>query len=110
MTEQLHSTLARLNARKQVKANKEVIVCGGAIGSPNILMHSGVGPRDVLAKAGVPVRYHLPGVGQHLQDHISTQVVFNPTPETRATLHNGQSGNQVRSLLLPLAFILPYDI
>lgn len=43
-------------ARKQVKVNKEVIIAGGAIGSPAILMHSGVGPADVLQKAGVNLR------------------------------------------------------
>ena len=94
--------------RKQVKVNKEVIVCGGAIGSPSLLMHSGIGPKDVLIKAGVAVQYHLPGVGQHLQDHISTQVVFKPTPETAATLHSGQSGDQVRSFL-PISF-LPFAL
>ena len=40
--------------RKQVKVNKEVIVCGGAIGSPSNLMHSGVGPKDVLGASSVP--------------------------------------------------------
>ena len=42
----------------------------GAVGSPHVLMHSGVGPADVLANAGVPLVLALPGVGQHLQDHI----------------------------------------
>lgn len=49
---------------------KEVILAGGAIGSPHVLLASGVGPRDVLEAAGVQVNVELPGVGQHLQDHI----------------------------------------
>lgn len=57
-------------ARNTVNVTKEVIIAGGAIGSPTILMHSGVGPSDVLGAAGVDVVYDLPGVGQHLQDHI----------------------------------------
>lgn len=56
--------------KKTVNVRKEVILAGGAIGSPHILMHSGVGPKDVLDAAGVSVNVELPGVGQHLQDHI----------------------------------------
>lgn len=58
------------SARTQIKVNREVLLAGGAIGSPQILMVSGVGPRDVLQAAGVDVLLELPGVGQHLQDHI----------------------------------------
>ena len=53
-----------------INVRKEVILSSGSIGSPNILMHSGVGPKDVLTAAGVPVKLDLQGVGQHLQDHI----------------------------------------
>jgi choline dehydrogenase len=61
---------SRADQRKTVRINKEVILAGGAIGSPNVLLHSGIGPSDVLQSAGVPVIMALPGVGQHLQDHI----------------------------------------
>jgi choline dehydrogenase-like flavoprotein len=53
-----------------VKVNKEVIIAGGSIGSPAVLLHSGVGPKDVLSSAGVDLVSELPGVGQHLQDHF----------------------------------------
>ena len=53
-----------------VGVNKEVILAGGSVGSPAVLLYSGVGPSDVLNAAGVPVISELPGVGQHLQDHI----------------------------------------
>ena len=57
-------------AKKTVNVGKEVILAGGAVGSPQILMLSGVGPQDVLNAANVPVNLVLPGVGQHLQDHL----------------------------------------
>ncbi|MGE0417107.1 MAG: GMC family oxidoreductase [Acetobacteraceae bacterium] len=57
-----------------VKARKEVILCGGAIGSPQMLMLSGVGPQEQLAAHGIPVVHHLPGVGQSLQDHYSAAI------------------------------------
>lgn len=56
--------------RRTIKVNKEVILSGGPLGSPKILMHSGVGPKDVLEAANVPLKLELPGVGQNLQDHL----------------------------------------
>ena len=53
-----------------VKVNKEVILASGSVGSPAVLLYSGVGPKDVLADAGVDLVSELPGVGQHLQDHL----------------------------------------
>jgi len=47
----------------------EVIVCAGSIGSPHLLLASGIGPARELAEAGVRVAHDLPGVGKHLQDH-----------------------------------------
>ena len=56
--------------RSSVQVRKEVILSGGAIGSPHVLMHSGVGPSDVLGSVGINVTLNLPSVGQHLQDHV----------------------------------------
>jgi len=58
---------------EEVSANHEVIVCGGAINSPHLLMLSGIGPADHLRSAGIPVLEDLPGVGQNLQDHPMTR-------------------------------------
>jgi len=58
---------------KTVKATKEVILSAGAIGSPAILLRSGIGPKDILDAAGVKTTMTLPGVGQHLQDHVVRQ-------------------------------------
>jgi len=57
-----------------VHARREIILCGGAIGSPQLLMLSGIGPRAHLAELGIPVLHDLPGVGQSLQDHYSAPI------------------------------------
>src|SRR6516225_3579378 len=56
------------------RARREVVLCGGAVNSPQLLMLSGVGPQPHLAEFGIPVVQHLPGVGQSLQDHYSAPV------------------------------------
>jgi choline dehydrogenase len=58
------------------RATREVIISGGAINSPQILMLSGIGNADDLKRLGIPVVQHLPGVGQNLQDHIETYVQY----------------------------------
>ncbi|KAH8091702.1 alcohol oxidase [Cristinia sonorae] len=75
--------------KRTVNVRKEVIITGGAVGSPHMLLASGVGPRDVLEAAGVQVNVELPGVGQHLQDHISTEVVWKASTDTAASLRGG---------------------
>jgi choline dehydrogenase len=55
-------------------AAREVILCGGAVNSPQLLMLSGIGPQEHLAGFGIPVVHHLPGVGQSLQDHYSAAI------------------------------------
>jgi choline dehydrogenase-like flavoprotein len=63
--------------------NKEVILAGGSIGSPAVLLYSGIGPKDVLSDAGVDLVSELPGVGQHLQDHfVSEPCSLTPEPAT----------------------------
>ena len=52
------------------KANKETIISAGSIGSPQLLQVSGIGPADVLSKAGINIIHDLPGVGENLQDHL----------------------------------------
>ena len=57
-------------------ADSEVIVTAGAIGSPKLLMLSGIGPAAHLSERGVTVSHDLPGVGENLHDHFSTDVVW----------------------------------
>ncbi|WP_170418826.1 GMC family oxidoreductase [Ruegeria atlantica] len=54
----------------------EVILSAGAIGSPQLLEVSGIGNPDVLRAAGVDLRHALPGVGEHLQDHLQIRLVY----------------------------------
>ncbi|QIM22270.1 hypothetical protein G7075_15860 [Phycicoccus sp. HDW14] len=60
----------------EVSAGTEVVLCAGAIGSPHVLMLSGVGARDALAEVGVECVVDLPDVGQHLKDHLHTPIMF----------------------------------
>lgn len=60
----------------RVRAEREVIVCAGAIGSPHLLLRSGIGPADHLAAAGVPVVRDLPGVGENFQDHLLVYLTY----------------------------------
>ncbi|XP_014208424.1 glucose dehydrogenase [FAD, quinone] [Copidosoma floridanum] len=60
----------------RVAVNKEVIVSGGAVNSPQILLNSGVGPREDLETVGVPVVHDLPGVGRNLQNHAAYAIAF----------------------------------
>jgi choline dehydrogenase len=59
-----------------VKAGKELILCAGSIGSPQILQLSGIGPAALLRQHGIPVVHDLPGVGENLQDHLQIRAVF----------------------------------
>src|SRR5262249_21180430 len=61
--------------RKTIHANAEVIVSGGAIHSPKLLMLSGIGPGDELRRCGIPVVHDLAGVGRNLQDHLNVPVL-----------------------------------
>ncbi|TXH63051.1 MAG: choline dehydrogenase [Thiothrix sp.] len=61
---------------QQAKARLEVILSAGAIGSPQLLQVSGIGPATVLQDAGVPVVHDLPGVGENLQDHLEFYFQF----------------------------------
>ncbi|KAG8213261.1 hypothetical protein J3R82DRAFT_11733 [Butyriboletus roseoflavus] len=58
-------------SRFRARARKEVIVCGGAIHSPQILMLSGIGPAPLLKKHNIPVVIDSPGVGANLLDHLA---------------------------------------
>ncbi|MFM2252190.1 MAG: hypothetical protein RJB68_527 [Pseudomonadota bacterium] len=57
-------------------ARAEVLLCAGAVGSPQILQHSGIGPAGLLQQYGVKVLQDTPGVGANLQDHLQIRAVF----------------------------------
>ena len=54
----------------------DIILCAGAVASPQLLMLSGLGPRDLLERLGIPVAADLPGVGQNMRDHPNVTVRF----------------------------------
>jgi choline dehydrogenase len=60
----------RGGSRVEARADREVILCGGAINSPQLLMLSGIGSADQLRAHGLEVRVDLPGVGENLMDHL----------------------------------------
>lgn len=64
---------------KTLRAGKEVIVSAGAIGSPTLLLRSGIGPAEHLKAAGVPMVHDLPGVGENLQDHVDMFLIYDLT-------------------------------
>ncbi|WP_280814721.1 GMC family oxidoreductase N-terminal domain-containing protein [Variovorax sp. TBS-050B] len=58
------------------RATREVILCGGAIGSPQLLQLSGIGPAELLRRHGIEVQVDAPGVGANLQDHLQIRAVY----------------------------------
>ncbi|ELT50159.1 GMC family oxidoreductase [Brucella sp. ZJ1_1] len=68
-----------LMSGETLRAGREVIVASGAIGSPKLLLQSGIGPADHLKKVGVGVKHDLPGVGENMQDHLDLFVIAECT-------------------------------
>jgi choline dehydrogenase len=68
---------ARDGRREPARAAREVVLCGGVIDSPKLLMLSGIGPADHLRRVGVTVAADLPGVGGNLQDHLKLSIRWN---------------------------------
>ena len=64
------------NTPTTVRARREVLLCSGAIASPQILQRSGVGPAALLRDLDIPVVHDLPGVGQNLQDHLEVYIQY----------------------------------
>jgi len=68
--------------RESIYASDQVILCAGAIGSPALLMQSGIGDPQELLSLGIPCQHNLPWVGKNLQDHLVCPLVFS-TQEAR---------------------------
>lgn len=83
---------------REVRCNKEVILCAGAVSSPQLLMFSGIGPAAHLNKMGVYPRIPLAGVGQNLQDHLLVALEY----ETKRPM----SLNKANNFLNLLAYLL----
>lgn len=88
------------NAPATVHADREVILCGGAVNSPRLLLLSGIGPAGELGALGVEVVHDLPGVGKNLQDHMDVYL----TAETVPVSYN-ESDRPDRALLAGLQYL-----
>jgi 5-(hydroxymethyl)furfural/furfural oxidase len=94
---------AMVDQRETEFRGREVILCCGAIHSPAVLLRAGIGPVAHLRELGIPVRAHLPGVGQRLMDHPSIAVASYLDPSARANPYTE------RSLILGLRFSSELD-
>lgn len=82
-------TFRQSGAEHTVRARREVVVSGGAVNSPQLLLLSGIGPRAHLAEVGVDTRVDLPGVGANLQDHPVVPLIWH----TRGTTDLAELNN-----------------
>jgi choline dehydrogenase len=88
----------RDGAPAEERANREVILCGGAINSPQLLLLSGIGPAADLKALGIEVVADLPGVGQNLQDHLGSGIQYH-SKQPVSLLNAQKPGNVVNYLL-----------
>ena len=70
LVEHGHAAGAEIGGGEVVRA-REVILCGGTVNSPQLLLLSGIGPAHELRRHGIPLVHELPGVGAHLEDHLA---------------------------------------
>ncbi|WP_424627825.1 GMC family oxidoreductase [Bradyrhizobium sp. SYSU BS000235] len=89
-------------ANVEVTANREILLCAGAIQSPHILQLSGVGPEGLLRQYGIPVVKALPGVGENLQDHVQARFILET--KKKITL-NDDMANPFRQLWMGVKYI-----
>jgi len=89
-------------ASHEVKANGEIVLCGGAINSPQILQLSGLGPAEHLQTIGVPVLRDMPDVGANLQDHYQARFIHKLK---RPMSLNDDVNNPLRKMKVGLQYI-----
>ncbi|GAP84772.1 putative GMC oxidoreductase [Rosellinia necatrix] len=74
---------------RAVKARRETILCAGAVDTPRLMLLSGLGPKEQLTSLGIPVIHDIPGVGENLQDHPESIIMWElkkPVPENQTTM------------------------
>ena len=86
-----------------VSARREVLLCAGAVQTPQLLQLSGVGPRALLSELGIAAVQELPGVGENLQDHLQVRVIFECT---RPITTNDDLKSPWRTLKMGLDYLL----
>lgn len=95
-------TYKKGNQFLQANVNGELILSAGAIGSPQIMQLSGIGPQDLLDNVGVALVHELPGVGQNLQDHLQIRLVYKTSQRTL----NDEVNNIFKQAWVGLKYIL----
>ena len=93
-------------ARLEASARREVLLCAGAVRSPQLLELSGVGNGERLREFGVPLVCHQPGVGENLQDHLMVRIAFECN---RPATINDMVGNRWRLAIELLRYALRRD-
>ncbi len=83
----------------ELRARREVILAAGAIQSPQLLMLSGIGPREVLQRHGIPLQHELPGVGENLQDHLDVFVSWRAKTRVGFAFSPSYWGRMARGLI-----------
>ena len=92
----------RAGERHTLKASREIVLAGGSINSPQLLMLSGIGEAAQLQENGITVHADLPGVGKNLQDHLQARLVYTcnePTLNDEVRTIFGQAKIGLRYLL-----------
>lgn len=92
----------RAGRQHTITARREVVLCGGAINSPQLLMLSGIGEPEQLVENGIAVVKALPGVGKNLQDHLQARLVYKcnePTLNDEVSSLFGQARIGLKYLL-----------
>lgn len=85
-----------------LKPGGEVVLSAGAIGSPQILQLSGIGPGPLLQSVEIPVRHELKGVGENLQDHLQIRMIY----EVNVPTLNDEINNVFRRMVIGLQYVL----
>jgi choline dehydrogenase len=96
-------TYVRDGAERFAAADREVILCAGAVNSPQLLQLSGIGPAATLAAAGIPLLFDNPAVGGNLQDHLAVVYSFKATQPTLNDELHSATGKLIAGLRYLLA-------
>jgi choline dehydrogenase-like flavoprotein len=82
---------------QRMMARREVVLAGGAINSPQLLLLSGIGPRGALQAHGIETLHELPGVGQNLQDHLDVTVIIRDLSRRAVGLGGGTAARLAKA-------------